>query len=270
VKSSRADATVFLGGGRITGAILAGLRLAQYRKPLVVHDHNPRKMRELHRRYGAVAEPDVCRAIELAHLLIIAVRPDSVRALLQEIGAVNRPLTAVSLAAGVPFANLRLWLPAPVRWARAMPSPVCRSGMGLTALAFDRSLPRSARSQVKRLFAEVGRVLEIPESKFDAFTVIYSCSHGYHALAALADEAMKLGLDRNTALTAATHALAGGIIAWRKGKIPLHDLLQEAATPGGISSAVMATMKGAGYHQAIARGLEAGMTQARKNAKLQG
>ena len=99
-----------------------------------------------------------------------------------------------------------------VRWVRAMPSPACRNGHGLTALAFDHNFPAAAKREVKSLFAKVGPVLEIPERKFDAFTVTYSCSHGYHALATLAGEAEKLGLDRQTALTAAAHALADGIV----------------------------------------------------------
>ena len=54
-------------------------------------------------------------------------------------------------------------------------------------------------------------MLEIPERHFDAFTVTFSPSHGYHALAALATAGERLGLNRKNALTAAAHALAGGI-----------------------------------------------------------
>ena len=263
---------VFLGGGRITSALLAGLKLARPNfagdsRSIIVYDRNPPKLRTLQREFGAFGEPNLHRAIARAHLLIIAVRPDSVRGLLQEIGRIERPLNAVSLAAGLPLGSLRRWLPAPVRWARAMPSPVCRSGSGLTALAFDSGFPPSARREVKSLFSQVGTILEIPEAKFDAFTVTYSCSHGYHALAALAEAAQELGLDRKTALNAAAHALADGVVAWRKGKIPLDHLLQEAATPGGTAAAAMAAMKAAGYQRTIQRGLAAGVARARKNAK---
>jgi pyrroline-5-carboxylate reductase len=260
------DTIVFLGGGRITGALLAGLRLAGHDESIVVHDRHPGKLRELRRQYGVTVEPDLRRAVEQADLLIIAVRPDAVHALLQQIAHVH-PTIAVSLAAGIPLANLRRWIGKPVRWARAMPSPVARTGRGLTALTFDRGFPAVARREVRRFFARVGSVLEIPESKFDAFTVTYSSSHGYHALAALAEAAEELGLDRGTALTAAAHALADGILAWREGKFSLDDLLHEAATPGGISAATFASMDQSGYKRLVQRGLRAGMGQARKNAK---
>src|SRR5437667_9570147 len=88
-----------------------------------------------------------------------------------------------------------------------MPSPVCRSGRGLTALTFESAISPSVRREVKQLFERVGQVIEIPERKFEAFTVTYSSSDGYHALAALAGAARKVGLDRKRAMTAAEHAL---------------------------------------------------------------
>jgi len=83
------------------------------------------------------------------------------------------------------LAKLRKAAGSRIRWVRAMPSPVCRSGRGLTALTFGRGFSTAARAEVRNLFALVGEVLEIPENRFDAFTVTYSSSHGYHALAAL-------------------------------------------------------------------------------------
>jgi hypothetical protein len=50
-------------------------------------------------------------------------------------------------------------------------------------LTFARNLPGSDRKRVRRLFELVGGVLEIPESRFDAFNAVYSPGHGYHALA---------------------------------------------------------------------------------------
>ena len=259
---------VFLGGGRITSALIAGLRLAKFGEPIVVHDRHPKKLQQLKREYGVVVEADLHRAVASARLLMIAVRPDSVRGLLKDIApyVVYRRLTAVSLAAGIPLSKLRAGLGLPVRWARAMPSPVCRSGRGLTALTFGRGLSPAARAEVRNLFALVGPVVEIPEKRFDAFTVTFSSSHGYHALATLTSAAERIGLDRKTARMAAAHALADGIVAWREGDVPLDELLPEAATPGGTAAAVMASLDGAGYRKMVVQALRAGIRQAQRNA----
>ena len=261
---------VFLGGGRITSAMLAGLRLAKTRHRLVVHDRNPGKLRDLKKRYAVAVEPDLNNAVKRADVLIVAVRPNSVREVLRAIGKaignIDRPLLAVSLAAGVPLRLLSKLVGPPVQWARAMPSPVCRSGRGLTAVTFPRTLPRANRKRVQDFFAGFGQVVEIPERKFDAFTVIYSCSHGYHALATLARAAQAAGLDRNTALLASAHGLADGIVAWRDGKHSLEVLLAEAATPGGIAAATTTKMDAAGYGRAVQQGVAAGLRRARANA----
>lgn len=257
---------VFLGGGRITSAILAGLRLSKTKHRLIVHDRNPGKLRSLNKSYAVHVEPDLRGAVAKADLLLIAVRPSSVASLLRATEKVKRPLLAVSVAAGVPLRTLAKALGPPVRWARAMPSPACRSGRGLTAVTFPRTLPKSDRQRVHEFFASFGPVVEISESKFDAFTVTYSCSHGYHALAALAEAAQQAGLDRNTALLASAHALADGILAWREGNHSLEALLAEAATPGGIAAAAGAAMHAAGFRRAIGKGIAAGLRKLRANA----
>ena len=90
MKPTRRNAVVFLGGGRITAALLAGLRLAGFKKPIVVHDRNPHKLRQLKRQYDVQAEPDIDCAVEQADILIVAVRPDSVRELLQRIQKIEQ------------------------------------------------------------------------------------------------------------------------------------------------------------------------------------
>ena len=183
----------FLGGGRITSALVAGLGSLHMESPSSCMTTILAKA-GLKQQYRVIVEHNLGKAVQQAHLLIIAVRPNSVRELLDRIGKISHPVTAVSLAAGVPPAKLRAGAGPPVRRARAMPSPVCRSRRGLTAVVFDPELSRSEQQKVKQFFGKVGPVVEIPENQFDAFTVTYSCSHGYHALAVLTAAAEKLGL----------------------------------------------------------------------------
>jgi pyrroline-5-carboxylate reductase len=263
-------ATVFLGGGRITSALIAGLRLSGYGGRIIVHDRNSEKLRALHREFRIESAGDLKSAVARADLLIVAVRPVSVAEMLDEVarsGAIKKPVLAISLAAGIPIQKLRARLGPPVQWARAMPSPVCRIGGGLTAVAFDRQVSKRSRKQVRELFARVGPVQEIPENRFDIFTATFSASHGYHALAALAKAAENAGLSRGLALSSAAHALADSIFYWRQSGENLDVLLGEAATPGGTAAATMAAMDDAGYTRAVARGLRAGVERGRKNAR---
>src|SRR5580704_11234908 len=91
---------------RMTSAMLAGLRLAKTKHHLVIHDRNPGKLRELKRRYAVAVEPDLNKAVMQAEVLIVAVRPSSIRELLRSIGTTKNTRLAISLAAGVPLRAL--------------------------------------------------------------------------------------------------------------------------------------------------------------------
>jgi pyrroline-5-carboxylate reductase len=261
-------ATVFLGGGRITGAVAAGLRLAGDEGRIIAYDRHPEKLQALRRASRVEVARDLKSAIESAGMLVVAVRPASVQAMLAEVAAsgARPPQLCISLAAGIPLRNLRAWL-ARVHWVRAMPSPVCRICRGLTPVSFDRAVTKSERGLVRRRFEQVGRVLEIAERQMDAMTATHSASHGYHALAALAKAAQSAGLGRRMALMAAAHALSDGIVYWRESGQSLAQLLHEAATPGGIAAATVAAMDRSGYARAVERGIKAGIRRARLNAK---
>jgi len=260
---------VFLGGGRITGALCAGLRLAGDQREIVVYDRHPEKARAMRRESRVKIARDLQSAVERAEMLIVAVRPASVEEALREIAACGAvpPRLCVSLAAGIPIRNLQKWLGPPVRWGRAMPSPVCRIGRGFTPVTFEHGVAKNDRVRVRKLFERVGPVLDLPESQFDAITATHSSTHGYHALAGLAEAAREAGLDRKVALIAAAHALSDGILYWRESGLSLDELLHEAATPGGIAAATMAAMDKAGYKRAVTKGIRAGVEQCRRNAK---
>src|SRR5580704_15003809 len=262
------EATLFLGGGRITGALAAGLRLAGDKRTIVVYDRHPEKVRALRRESRVEVARDLKSAIEGAEMLIVAVRPGSVKEMLAQVVACGAalPRLCVSLAAGIPLKNLHASMGS-VRWVRAMPSPVCRIGRGLTPVCFERSVTKADRVRVRKFFELVGPVLDLREEQMDAITAVHSSTHGYHALAALAKAAQDTGLDQKTALIAAAHALGDGIFYWRASGLSLDELLEEAATPGGIAAATMAAMDRAGYLRAVARGIRAGVTQAQKNAR---
>ena len=56
-------ATVFIGGGRITSALISGLRLSDYRAHILVHDRNLHKLQSLKKTYGVAVETDLAKAV---------------------------------------------------------------------------------------------------------------------------------------------------------------------------------------------------------------
>ena len=75
-----------LGGGRIGEALLSGLLSSGWREPseVVVTDRGEERVAELHERYGAEATSDNAGAVADAGLVVIAVKPQDIDALLAE------------------------------------------------------------------------------------------------------------------------------------------------------------------------------------------
>lgn len=259
---------VFLGGGRITAALLSGLRQAKYRGPILVHDRNAHKLAQLRRDFRITTEPELNESVKHAAILIVAVRPQDIASLLAGVPPISRPLPALSLAAGVPLTTLRKLLGPPVRWARAMPSPAARNCHGLTGLAFSPNYPTHARRTIEHLFSSVGKIIHILDRQMDAFTVAYSSSHGQYAFAALSAAAQKLGLPRRIAVIAAAHALGESVIASRESGLRTPELLREAATPGGIAAECMSALDSGGYPKVVENALRAGLRRARQFAAI--
>lgn len=262
---------MLIGGGSIGAAMIAGLRGAKYEGPLAVHDRSAETMTLLRRKYRVTAEKELARAVRNASVVVLAVRPDAAADLLHELNAALSQKGAgpqrifVSVMAGLPLAWLRARIFAPVNWVRAMPSPLCESRNGLTALTFGRGCSRQARQRAKQLFGAFGQVIEIPERQFDAFTVLYSPSHGLHALSALVEAGCQTGFNRKAALLAARHALSAAGAVQDVGQ--LRRMVRQAATPGGTAEATMAGMDNAGYRAAVVAGVKAGIQRARSMAQ---
>src|SRR4051812_45419605 len=77
--------TLFIGGGSIGAAMIAGLRLGKYAAPIAVHDHRAERMRLLRRAHGATEEPDLRTGVRAAQLIVLAVRPDAAKEILREL-----------------------------------------------------------------------------------------------------------------------------------------------------------------------------------------
>src|SRR5438270_4022370 len=75
VSDTRNTAIAFVGGGRITSALAAGLRLTKDRRDIFVYDRNPEKLRVLRGELGVAIARDLNSAMKTAGMLIVAVRP---------------------------------------------------------------------------------------------------------------------------------------------------------------------------------------------------
>ena len=141
------DALAILGCGKLGEILAAGLVASAWRRPdqIIVTARRSERAEELAARHGLHATTSNAEAAREARILVIAVKPQDVGALLEEIAVVVTPDHVVlSVAAAISTAFIEKRLAAGVPVVRAMPNAPsqvsCRpSGVRSSRLKSGRS-----------------------------------------------------------------------------------------------------------------------------------
>ncbi|MFO7689243.1 MAG: pyrroline-5-carboxylate reductase [Cryobacterium sp.] len=178
----------FLGAGSMARAVLAGLLKpgVEVTGGIRTTNRSPEKAAELADTAGVTAfatetNADAnLRAIHGASIVVVSVKPYMVPDLLAEIADSLEPGTlVVSVCAGVTVATFEKLLPASVHVIRSMPNTPAVVGMAVTGLSAGTRSTAEDLELARTLFATVGDVLVVPESKLDALSTISGSGPAY-------------------------------------------------------------------------------------------
>ena len=229
-----------IGAGHIARALAEG-----WSRPDVVgapsvffFDIDAAKARELAAATGGAAAATAAALVTAADLVVVAVRPQHVEGVLQDVSAAVDERPVVSVAAGVTLARLQAALPPGARVARVMPNVAAALGQGLFMLVPGTLGPGVV--EVEDLFALAGDVVEVEEALFDAATAVAGCMPGIiaYVVEAFAAAGVAHGLADDVAVRLAISGVHGAAaIVAREGDPAA--VLAAAATPGGMTAAVV-------------------------------
>lgn len=259
-----------LGGGVMGEALASGFLAAGKvsHQQVVVTDPRAERLAELSSRLGVGVSPSNAAAVAGADLVVVAVKPPVVPAVLAEIGPkLRNGAVLVSIAAGVSLADLEAGTPEGVAVVRAMPNSPCRIRAGVVALAAGRGVTAVARALVGDLLESLGRVLWLDEHLLNAVTGLSGSGPAYVYLfiEALADGGVKAGLPRQTALELAVQTVAGSAqMVAKTGQHPA-VLKDQVTTPAGTTIAGLAVLEEAAVRSAVLQAVVAG---AERSAEL--
>src|SRR5260370_1576065 len=227
-----------LGTGKRGEALLSGL-LRAGRPPSAVITAGGRGARGagLRERYG-VQVTDAGSAAKMADTLVLAVKPQDMGRLLEEIAPVVPSGTLViSVAAGITTAFIARRLPGQVPVIRVMSNTPVLVDEAMSVISAGAHAGEEHLRQAEELLRPVGKVLRIPESQQDAATARSGSgpAYVYFLGAASGDAAILLGMARGAALEMVTQAVFGAATMLREsGEHPV--ILREAVTsPGGTT-----------------------------------
>jgi pyrroline-5-carboxylate reductase len=269
-----------LGTGKMGEALLSGLlRAGRSPSAVVAAVRREERAAELRDRYG-ISVTDAISAAKLADTLVLAVKPQDMGRLLDEIApVVAQDTLVISVAAGITTAfiarRLRPGGPGDGGPGDGGPgNPVVRVMSNTPVLVDEAMSVISAGSgageehlrRAEELLRPVGKVLRIPESQQDAATALSGSgpAYVYYLVESMVDAGILLGMARGAALEMVTQAVYGAATMLRdSGEHPV--ILREAVTsPGGTTISAIRELERHGVRAAFLAAIEAARDRGRE------
>src|SRR3984957_1460246 len=160
-----------LGAGKIGGILLRAFLQQKLIQPKRVHAtvRHAEKARSLAKQLGVEVSTDNRAAVHGADIILLAVKPQAVKEILEEIKPEMKPgklIVSVVASVSTQLMEKQLGMDLPV--VRAMPNTPCAIGCGMTGLAKEIQAEKENLEMAGAMFEAVGRVVDVEENQIDA------------------------------------------------------------------------------------------------------
>ncbi len=260
-----------LGAGKIGEALIAGLLSSGWREPgeIVASCRRSERAQELEGRHGIVTTVSNTQAIAGAGVVVIAVKPQDIDALLGEIGAVLAPgQTVLSIAAAIPTAAIEARVAPGVPVVRAMPNTPSTVHEGIAGLCAGAHATDDDLAAAEEVLSHVGAVVPVPEAAMDAITAVSGSGPAYFALLAEAmiEAGILLGLSREISTQLVVQTMLGTAKQARDERMHPVELREMVTSPGGTTISAIRELERAGVRAAFLNAIQAAMDRSRELA----
>lgn len=250
----------FVGGGNMGEALVRGLTKTGLMpaEHLMMADVRTERLDELKRLYGVSVASDNVTLVRRSDVILLAVKPQILGAVLDEIAPATPGKLLISVAAGVSTSEIRRHLPPGTRMIRVMPNTPALVLEGATAIAHAAGLEDGDMDTARQIFEAVGRVVILDESMMDAVTGLSGSGPAYIALVveALADGGVRVGLDRKIAMTLAMQTVLGSARLLIDTGMHPGQLKDMVSSPGGTTIAGIHSLEIGGLRRTLIDAVE--------------
>jgi len=246
----------FVGGGNMATALIGGLlKSARHGLEIRVADPSDDARRRLRSEFGIAVAEHAADIVEDADVVVLAVKPQVMGAVLQELaGKVEPGQLVLSIAAGTTMADIGGPLGADIAIVRAMPNTPALIGQGITGVCASGRCKPHHREQAERILRSAGPVVWLEtESLMDAVTAVSGSGPAYffYLAEALTQAGERLGLPAEVArkLAEATCSGAGAMLLASEENAA--SLRQRVTSPGGTTQAALERLAEGGFAELV-------------------
>jgi len=234
-----------IGTGNMGGAIIKGVLKKGIFKPdeIIGSDISKEKLEGLE-SFKIKTTQNNLDVLDFADGIILAVKPQVMDPVLQEIKNSVKGHHIISIAAGIKTAFIEERL-SNARVVRVMPNAPLLVGCGISAIAKGRYTDSSDIGFAKMVFGALGDVIEVEEGLMNAVTSLSGSGPAYIFLIidSLISVGVKMGLSRDIAERLVISTISGSILMMKQtGKHPM-ELRDMVTSPGGTTAQALEVME---------------------------
>jgi pyrroline-5-carboxylate reductase len=251
----------FLGGGNMARALIGGL-LAKGAEPrtISVIEVLPAAREKLAAKHGVHTSGVPDAATLEADVLVLAVKPQDMKAALKGLSGKLGGKLVISIAAGVRLDALSRWLGGHRKLVRCMPNTPALIGAGIAALHALPEINPEERQRAETILRAVGEVVWVEEERLlDPVTALSASGPAYvfWFIEQLAASGEKLGLESETALKLAMQMVLGAAKLAAQSADSPGELRRQVTSKGGTTEAALKVFEQERLAEKIMKALQA-------------
>lgn len=249
----------FLGAGNMGNCLITSL-LQQGYPPQHIAASNRNLEKLTHLKKMGIHTTTENKNIVDCDLVVLAVKPQHMKILAEEIKPHLKAKLVVSIAAGLTTTQVESWLPKSTSVCRAMPNTPARYGIGITALYTSSNINSIQKSQIEMLFQAVGDTLWLQaEEQMNIVTALSGSGPAYffYLLEALIKGAIQLGLPESVAKQLTLKTAYGASVMALSAPESLSDLRQQVSSKGGTTESGLSILEQSDLFGLISKTLQA-------------
>jgi pyrroline-5-carboxylate reductase len=263
-----------IGTGNMGEALVSGLISSASSKPknIICTDVREAKLKAIQESYGVQTTLDNLDAVAISDIVIYAVKPQIMAAVLNETaGKLDMSKLIISIAAGVPMEAIESRLSKKLRLIRVMPNIAAAVKEAATAVAAGKHATKEDIKLAMAIFNSIGKTVFIPENYLmDAITGLSGSGPAYIFLIAeaMADAGVKVGLSRQDALFLSAQTVLGAAKMLIETQEHPGQLRDRVTSPGGTAIAGLATLEQGGLRTTLINAVEVATNRSKELGEM--
>lgn len=225
---------------------------------IVMSGPREHRLESLVQEYGIEVTTDNRAAVEGADVIILAVKPQSVQEVMEDVhGAIADTALVISIVAGTPLSVLTEGMEHG-QIVRSMPNTPAQVAQGITVWTATPQVSDRQLEQTRAIIGAFGEEVHVEDEDYlDMATALSGTGPAYVFLfmEAMVDAGVHLGFPRRIAEKLVVQTLKGSVAFYEHSPRHMARLRNQVTSPGGTSAAALYYLEKAGFRTALSRAI---------------